>query len=1327
MKKAFRLILPVFIILSMLLAYMPVHQAQAVSTSIVISQVYGAGGNSGATYRNDYVVLFNLSSSPISLSGMSIQYASASGTGNFGSNPIALLSGTLAPGQYYLVQLASGGTNGIPLPTPDATGTVNMSGTAGKVALVNSTAGLACNGGSTPCTPEQLALIIDLVGFGSTANFYEGSGPAPAPSTTTAIFRANGGCTDTDDNASDFSTAIPSPQNTSSPKSYCGASTNPTAVGLASPATVFPGDPVLLTLAVTAGTNPTSTGLAATCDLSAIGGSASQAFYDDGTNGDASAGDGTFSFAATVGATTPGGVNSLSCTITDAEARTGSASIGLTVTAILPIGSVNGPVADTDNGTLHRSPYAPASGNGMGSQVVTIQGVIYEKTLQAISGSANTYKGFYIQNTSATADDDPYTSDGLFVFMSTNSTIGGYTPQVGDEIILSGKISEYYFMTEMQSLTLQKIVRTGVDIDSEVPPVVANPPADLAEANRYWERLQGMRIQVPENSIVLGGRNVFSPADAEVWVAAPDSTIAQRESDYERRAFRDAHPLDDNYDPTMWDGNGYRILMGSLGIKAAAGNAQALIDPARTFDTVTNTPAGGLNYTYSKYRIEISEQPIYAEGVDPAANNPPTEITDRSVEYSVVDYNLENLYDYRDNPFSGCDFAGNPKCSKTGTPFLSDVTSPYDYVPVSDAVYQARVTDIATQIIEDLHNPDILMVQEVENQDICSVENGALVCGTTDNADGKPDTLQELALKVADLGGPEYDAAFDRDSSDLRGIAPAFLYRTDRVELLPAAGDPVLGANPTIGTYVSVPYDADVSNPKTMNAVLPAGITACETSWVFPRAVDIALFRVYSESIGHGSFSDVYVLNNHFKSGPDTCVAHRTEQAKYNAALIAFIEAANPHARIVMGGDLNVYPRPDDIALGATDQLGSLYDSSLGLKNLWEVLLDQAPEAAYSYVYLGMAQTLDQMFVNQPQLDELQEFRIAHINSDFPADYPDDVARGTSDHDPNVATFLINQPPTVDAGGPYTVDEGSAVTLTATGNDPEGSTLTYAWDLDNNGTFETPGQSVSFAGVDGPATFTVKVQATDSGNASTIAEGTVTVNNVAPTLGPITTLPGPLSVGIFVPASAQFTDPGVLDTHTASIDWGDGSTTAGVVEETNGSGTASGAHTYAKAGFYTVTMTVTDKDGAISITSTSATIIVVNPKNGYVTGGGWFNTPLGAYKLNPAFKGKTPFEISSKYVNGKVTPTGYFKLIVSQVTFLSNSIDWMVVMGKEAQIMGVGTINGSGVYYYLVKVYDGSPDKIDVKIWKMEGTTEVVIYDSAGYQPLKSGTISIHK
>ena len=680
-----------------------------------------------------------------------------------------------------------------------------------------------------------------------------------------------------------------------------------------------------------------------------------------------------------------------------------------TVTPPLPIGQVNGPVPDSASCASHVSPY-----NG---QTVKVQGVIYEKTLQAISNSTDTYKGFYIQNTAATADGDPNTSDGLFVFMSTfSSLIGGYAPQVGDEVIISGKVSEFFNMTELTSASMLELVDSGLDVNTEVPPVEANPPDNLNSANCYWERLQGMRVQVPQNSTVLGGRNVFSPADAEIWLARPDSTIAQRTAAYQNRAFRDAHPLDDNYDPNNWDGNGYRILMGSLGIKALAGDAQALIDPARTFDTVTNSPSGGINYSFSKYRIEVSTQPTFAEGPDPAANNPPTVRTVDN-EFTIADYNLENLYDYRDNPFSGCDFndANNPKCPKDGTPFLSDVTKSnglYDYVPASDAAYQARETDIAKEIVNDLHSPDILMVQELENHDICTVTAGALTCGLTDNADGKPDVLQELALKIAANGGPAYDAAFDRNSSDLRGIAPAFLFRTDRVQLLPAQGDPVLGGNPAIIGYTSVPYDSDVSNPKTLNAVLPAGIAACETSWVFPRAPDVGLFRIHAATAGSNGYRDVYVINNHFKSGPDTCVAHRTEQARYNAALIAFIETKNPNAGIIMGGDLNVYPRPDDpfapIGLaGSSDQLGSLYAPSLGLTNMWDALKTQAPEAAYSYVFVGQAQTLDQMFLDPSMMASLEEFRVDHINSDFPADYTGDVARGTSDHDPNVAKFKI--------------------------------------------------------------------------------------------------------------------------------------------------------------------------------------------------------------------------------------------------------------------------------------------------------------------------------
>lgn len=145
--------------------------AMASSNGLVISQVYGSGGNAGAPFRNDFVELFNAGNAAISLNGFSVQYASATGTGNFGSNAIVNLPNiTLQPGQYFLVQQASGGAAGSLLPTADASGTVNMSGTNGKVVLVNTTSGLACNGGSAACSTTDQAKIIDLIGFGN-ANF----------------------------------------------------------------------------------------------------------------------------------------------------------------------------------------------------------------------------------------------------------------------------------------------------------------------------------------------------------------------------------------------------------------------------------------------------------------------------------------------------------------------------------------------------------------------------------------------------------------------------------------------------------------------------------------------------------------------------------------------------------------------------------------------------------------------------------------------------------------------------------------------------------------------------------------------------------------------------------------------------------------------------------------------------------------------------------------------------------------------------------------------------------------------------------------------------
>ncbi|NJN14960.1 MAG: ExeM/NucH family extracellular endonuclease [Oscillochloris sp.] len=203
--------------------------AQAASTGLVISQVYGGGGNSGATFTHDFIEIFNLGSSPVSLGGLSLQYTSATGTGSFGASSTQLteLPNTdLQPGQYFLVQQAQGSGGTTALPTPDLIDPtpIAMSGTAGKVALVTGATGLGCNGSSTPCSAEQLARIVDLIGYGS-ANFFEGSGAAPTLTNSTAALRAGDGCTDSDNNSTDFSADSPNPRNSLSPLNICSGGT----------------------------------------------------------------------------------------------------------------------------------------------------------------------------------------------------------------------------------------------------------------------------------------------------------------------------------------------------------------------------------------------------------------------------------------------------------------------------------------------------------------------------------------------------------------------------------------------------------------------------------------------------------------------------------------------------------------------------------------------------------------------------------------------------------------------------------------------------------------------------------------------------------------------------------------------------------------------------------------------------------------------------------------------------------------------------------------------------------------------------------------------
>jgi hypothetical protein len=677
---------------------------------------------------------------------------------------------------------------------------------------------------------------------------------------------------------------------------------------------------------------------------------------------------------------------------------------------VIPIGQVQGAVSDGQDGMTHRSPFAPVSGNAAGPTTVTVQGVVTQKTLARTSAGLSNF-GFFLQNTTASDDADANTSDGIFVFLGTFSTVlrdpsGTYAPQVGDEIRIRGRVSEFFNLTQLSSqVRLEEVLRTGVDLDTEVPAFETSPPDNLAAANRYWERHEGMQAGIPEGTIVTGRRDVFpSTADGELWLIRGDHPLAARTDQFARRSFRDPHPLDNVPGQLFDDDNGYRIVLGSLGLKAAAGDNTVLIAPARTFDTVGNALTGGVYFSFSKYQIMVGQQPVLTSGVDPATNAPPRSFV-REKEWSVTTYNVENLYDFRDDPNDGCDFAGNLGCP--------GVNPPFDYVPRSSAEYQTRLGEIAQQIETDLKAPDLVLVQETEDQDICTVASGALVCGAAEDADGKPDTLQELALRIAANGGPAYGAAYDRDGADDRGIVSAFLFRTDRVQLLPAtAGDPVLGSAPDVvydGAAKS--YNSDVSNPKVLNADLPDRVdlsTGFDGPDVFTRAPQVGLFRIWRVAVGMGSFFDLYAVSNHFSSTPNIRVGQRTEQALYNARIAEALQDADTDVNVVVGGDLNVFPRPDDPfppghPLHPSDQLGPLYEQ--GLTNLWDTLVADVPQSAYAYVFQGQAQTLDQLFVTSALLGKLQQVRVAHINADWPADYDGDGPRGASDHDPTVARF----------------------------------------------------------------------------------------------------------------------------------------------------------------------------------------------------------------------------------------------------------------------------------------------------------------------------------
>lgn len=453
-------------VMAAVLASLSLPTVALAASDIVISQVYGGGGNNGALYRNDFIEIFNRGSSPVNLSNWSVQYGAAGGTS---WSVTALPAIDLQPGQYLLVQQAKGTGGTQDLPTPDATGTLTMSGTTGKVLLSNSKTAQV---GAAPTG----AAVVDLVGFG-TANGFEGS-VAPAPSNSVAILRANGGCVDTDDNGADFASGSVTPRNTASPLNVCGG---PVVHQ------IITSCPASLALAVGNGGNAVLRAAdvdgivnAAILSSPAVAGISLASFSAAGVAGESA------SVSLLVAAGVPVGNYPVIVSFSNDQQQTASCKVDVAVQGVAAISHTIPQI----QGSGAASPYA--------NSVQTSEGVV---TLKVGTG-------FFIQD--AAGDGDPSTSDGIFVYTGNTVT----TVQPGELVRVTGTVFEYTPTGAKNSYTELKDV-TAILTQSAGHSIV---PTNVTLPNDNLAAVEGMLVRFTQPLTV--SQNAYLGARGELTLSA---------------------------------------------------------------------------------------------------------------------------------------------------------------------------------------------------------------------------------------------------------------------------------------------------------------------------------------------------------------------------------------------------------------------------------------------------------------------------------------------------------------------------------------------------------------------------------------------------------------------------------------------------------------------------------------------------------------------------------------------------------------------------------------------------------------------------------------
>ncbi len=951
-------------------------------TGLVISQIYGGGSNSSATFNADFIELYNPTASPISTSGLSVQYASATGTFN---QALALGNATIQPGQYFLVQTIASGTTGAALPTPDASGTSpNLSATAGKVALVNSTAALT---GDTTCAAMLAdSKILDLVGYGSTANCFLGSAPASGPSTNpnnTSVVRTSP-TINTSDNSHDFSLLNPPVPHNSS----FAAAGALSAAGSANPATLTSGSATLLTVTVTPGSSPASTGIAVTANLSAIGGAASQAFYDDGTHGDSTAGDNIFSFSATATVASSGAV-SLPVSVTDAQLRTASASISLTVN--LPVPTV---AIDVIQGARSTST-GPITSTYVG-QMVQASGIV----TTVISN------GFFIQTPDGQDDGNPLTPEGIEIFTSSKPTVA-----VGDSVTVTGTVQTFPAVTASHTPATE-IASPTVVVNSHnnpLPAPVTLTASMLTASGGLWQLTpyEGMRVTVASMTAVSGTNGSISNESAETattvgyfYAVIGNTARPFREPGID---IRDTPFTGVPANVAHFDDNPERILVNTT----LSGGTSLEISTGAVVQNVT----GVLDFTFSSDSFYDPSRLIVdatwdrgqlTAGITPQPVPPPA-----SNEFTVASFNIERFYNTLSSddlywvPAGVTGFNGN---SSTGT-ISSGQTYQSAAVDVTSAAYQRRLQKVSLAIRNILNTPDIVTLEEVENQSVA----------------------QDIASQInSDAGIANLYSVYSTDNStfytqDGTGISVGFLVKNSTVDTL---GFSQFGQNES---FTSTGSSSLISLNDRPWLVLNAGVKRANAT-DYPVTVIVNHMRSLSS------------INANTTSGANARLKKEL-QAEDIAKYIQGLQAAGQH--VISGGDFNAFEFSDaytdtlatytNVNVLPADQVVVPGVAGLVTPPLVDLTLSLPANQRWSYVEDGNAQVLDHMVVT-PELAATGHIAYAHINADFPLTAYNDAATParSSDHDPVIGYFTIPTPvasaklaPTSNTFGSFTIGSSS--------------------------------------------------------------------------------------------------------------------------------------------------------------------------------------------------------------------------------------------------------------------------------------------------------------